>query len=290
LPSAAQPYRLRIVLAATGGTCLWAVDEPTRIRLGYAVAAESLPISAELKERIAGLIQRYEEMAADEPEQPDQPFGPHLFGYEAAAKAFPEIPGVAEALQRELGPEFEISHDFAEPPRLVVGWNQRWARFAAIFGLAMMVLAGWFAYAIAFRGFGSFPGIRSELLVAMFAAFTLLFIAVTITYALASRDDAPVVIIDREGIFDRRLSRRTIAWREITALQPVWQGSGSVLIVSVAAPRSIPSPRNPLWAVNRLAGRLLGRPGLTIKMIGLYAHFADLAFAAEAFRPVGRAA
>jgi hypothetical protein len=121
----AEPFRLSIALAATGGDCLWAENDRAKARFGYSVATDSLPITDPLKARIGALVLRYEAATAGDLGDPEMPFGPYLFGYEPEAAGFvAEVRSIAIQLQEELGTNFAIEHNFNEPPPPVVGWRR----------------------------------------------------------------------------------------------------------------------------------------------------------------------
>ena len=129
MTKSAEPYRLSLALAATGGDCLWAENDRAKARFGYAVATDSLPLTDALKNRVAAVVRRYEAATAGDLGDPDMPFGPYLFGFEPEAAGFAaEVRSIAIRLQEELGPEFAIEHSFDEPPPPIVGW--RWSKAA----------------------------------------------------------------------------------------------------------------------------------------------------------------
>jgi hypothetical protein len=55
-----------------------------------------------------------------------------------------------------------------------------------------------------------------------------------------------------------------------------------ILMLQVTAPGRFRLSRNPLWAVNRLCSRLLGRPELSIRMTGLEGNLEALVEAIQA--------
>lgn len=152
---------------------------------------------------------------------------------------------------------------------LRIGWNRRWVTRAAVGSLPMAALSGWFAYALAFEGFGDLSPHGRMLLAAMFAAFALLFCGTAATYAMARLKPADVLVLGPEGLHDRRLTRDPIPWAAILSLTPLQRGPQLMLLLNVADAKLWPGPRHPLWAVNRAAARLTGWSGLAVKVTGL---------------------
>lgn len=157
------------------------------------------------------------------------------------------------------------------PEPVTIGWNRRWTAMAAVASMAMVGLSGWFAQAILFKGFGDLTASGHLMLGIFFGVFALLFVGVAITYALASFDSAPVIIINESGVHDRRLSSAVVAWADIDTLTPMQHGGQLMLALGVKQPRRQPLPRNPLWLVNRLSARMLGRQELAVKLVGISA-------------------
>ncbi len=272
-----EPFRLRIALEAGSGVCLWAANPPVHARFGYAVRVDDLPIGADTAAAITVLIARHD-AAADPDFDPEGLTGPTLFGGEPAARPFAdEIEALRRRLQDELGPDFLVEHDF-EPDAgpAVFSWNRRWTLKAAVFSLPMAALCLWFTYVLAFEGFGDFGGSHRAILAAMFGAFGLLFLASAVTYALASRDPSPVVVIDAAGVLDRRLSRAATPWDRIESVTPIQNGGQLMLALNLDRPKTMPLPRNPLWRINRLSARLIGQPELAVKLTGLAADLPGL--------------
>lgn len=77
------------------------------------------------------------------------------------------------------------------------------------------------------------------------------------------------VIVNDEGIEDRRLRIGVVPWEEITAIELRWMGSAKFLCVEVLDPDKYVA-RMPLhvWLATR-ANALLGQPPLTIAFGGL---------------------
>jgi hypothetical protein len=266
-----DPLRLRIILDAEGGTCLWAGNERTKAQYGYAVMANSLPISHALCARIERLVTRHEATSVYVPYDPEFLSNTQLFGYEAQANHFAAaICRLAADLHYELGADFEIEHDFNAPAALIVGWNHRWIRLAALASVAMTGLALSFAWVLVFQNFGELTDFGHVVLSAMFCAFALLFASVAVTYAWASLHPSPVLVVDHVAVSDSRLSRKPIPWSQI--VQVLAHADGVQLrLAEVKKSARLPLPANPVWAFNRLSARLLGAPEMTIKAIGLAA-------------------
>lgn len=283
----AEPYRLQIVLEAASGVCLWSANPPAQDRFGYAVRPEDLGLSPEAAAAIAALIARYDAATDDAQFDPESITGPMLFGGEAAAAPFAdEIEALRRRLQAELGPAFLIEHGFqpaSEP--VTFGWNHGWTLKAALGSLVMAGLSLWMAYAIGFEGFGDLRVSSRPILAAMFALFGLLFVATTVTYALAGRDGGAVVVIDDAGVLDRRLSSAPAPWSQIASVTPIQVGGQLMLALNLAHPQGLPLPPNPLWRVNRLCARLLGRPELAVKLTGLDGDLQQLLAAVTRARP-----
>ena len=270
MPDSLEPYRLRIALEAGVRGCLWSANPAAHSRFGYAVSMADLSLSRETLAAAAALIARFDAIAPAQG-QTGIDTGSTLFGGEAAAAEFAgEVQRLGERLQDELGPGFLIEHNFTDFTRRVeFGWDRRWTARAAVTSLLMAGAITWFAHAIAFKGFGALSGEGRVLLALTFAAFGLLFFAASTTYVLASRDRAPVVVVDPAGVLDRRLSRAPIPWAWIGSVTPLQHGSQLMLTLNVKAPKAQPLPRNPLWIVNRLAARISGAPELAVKLTGL---------------------
>jgi len=277
MPESPEPYRLRIALEAGVGTCLWAANSAAHARFGYAVSLADLPLTPQTARAAAALIARFGANAAPQSEA-DIDTGSTLFGGEVAAAAFAgEIQELCARLGTDLGPNFLVEHDFVDlAAQARFGWNRRWTVRAAVGALIGSAGVGWFAYIIAFRGFGDLSHEGRAILALAFAAFGLLFFAAGVTYVLASRDLAPVVVIDEAGVLDRRLSAAPIAWSRLASVTPLQHGGQLMLALNVQAPTAQPLPRNPLWIVNRLAARMTGSPELAIKLTGLSADLASL--------------
>lgn len=275
-------FRLRLFLEGGSGICLWADNEATKDRFGYGVASTALPVSDLLKARIEQLIWRYEAACAGVARDPAEDLGPTLFGPEPQAAAFAvEISVLARDLGEALGPDFAVVHGFTPAAPLAVGWNRRWTARAAVGAVAMSCVSLWFSWAIAFDGLGALsPGGR-WILAAMFAAFALLFVGAAITYARASFDRSPVVVIGPEGIHDRRLSREPSPWSLISSGMPVQHGGQLMLVLNLNVSRWPVLPDNLLWRVNQLSARLTGAPALAVKMTGLDASLADILTAVQ---------
>lgn len=150
-------------------------------------------------------------------------------------------------------------------PAAAIGWNRRWTAVAAVGAAAASVTCARLAWLIAMRGYGDLSPFGHVTFAALFAVFAVLFVAVTVTYALASGDHAPVLVIDRVGVHDRRLSRAPVAWSAIADAVPVQIGLQAMVVLDVDTPHRWPLPANPLWAINRLCARLLGCPQFMIK-------------------------
>jgi hypothetical protein len=265
-----DPLHLRIILDAEGGTCLWAGNERTKAQYGYAVMANSLPISPALCARIERLVTRHEATSLYVPFDTEGLSNTQLFGYEAQASHFAAaICRLAADLHHELGADFEIEHDFNAPAALVVGWNHRWTRLAAVASVAMTGLALSLAWALVFQNFGDLSDFGRVVLSAMFCAFALLFAGVAVTYAWASLHTLlPVLVVDHVAVSDSRLSRKPVPWSRIA--QVLAHADGVQLLLAEAGEFTrVPLPANPVWAFNRLSAHLLGAPAMTVKAIGL---------------------
>ena len=270
LPDSPEPYRLRIALEAGVSTCLWSANAAAHARYGYAVSLADLPLAPDTSAAAAALISRFDAIAAPQ-SQAEVDTGATLFGGEAAAAGFAdEIQRLSARLQADLGPGFLVEHDFDAPDRrAIIGWNRIWTRRATLGSLVASAAISWFAYAIAFDGFGDLSGEGRIILSLTFAAFGALFLAASVTYGLASYDLGSVVTIDASGVLDRRLSSAPIPWERIGSVTPLQHGGQLMLTLNVKDPRAQRLPRNPLWIVNRLAARIGGQPELAIKLTGL---------------------
>lgn len=272
MPQSPEPYRLRIALEAGVSTCLWAANPAAHARYGYAVSLADLPLTDETSTVAVGLIARFDSIAKPQGNT-ELDTESTLFSGEAFAADFAgEIQKLSERLQADLGPQFLVEHDFTElSHRAQFGWDRVWTARAALGSLVGGAAISWFAYAIAFGGFGDLSAEGRVILALVFAAFGLLFFAASVTYALASRDLEPVVVVDVSGVLDRRLSVAPIPWEAIGSVTPLQRGGQLLLTLNVKAPKAQPLPRNPLWFVNRMAARITGNPELAIKLTGLSA-------------------
>ena len=287
MPKVFEPYRLSIFLEAASGVCLWSANPPAQERFGYAVRPEDLTLSPQAAAAIEALVARYDAATADAEFDPLSITGPLLLGDEAAASSYAEeIEALRQRLQAELGPAFLIEHQFQPAAGPVTfGWNRGWTVKAALGSLPMAALSLWMAYTIAFEEFGDLSASGRMILPVMFAAFGLLFIGTAVTYALASRDAAPVVVIDETGVLDRRLSSAPAPWSQIASVTPIQTGGQLMLALNLDHPKTLALPPNPLWRVNRISARLLGRPELSVKLTGLDGDLQQLLTAVTRPRP-----
>lgn len=141
----------------------------------------------------------------------------------------------------------------------------------AVPGAALVAaMCGWMAASLATGWLGEDVSPSGRVMLASaFAVFALALGGAAITYFLALFARAPVVCVDSHGIHDSRLTREPIAWTDITGGFPVLNGGQLMLTLQLVAPARYRLSRNPLWAVNRLSSRLLGRPEIAIRMTGL---------------------
>jgi hypothetical protein len=99
----AATYRVRFSFDAGAGICLWAANDATRERYGYAIDAASLPIPESLGQRLVALIADYDSSVNwDYPPDPG-PWDP------PRESQFQEHATQVLALLREtLGAEYEV--------------------------------------------------------------------------------------------------------------------------------------------------------------------------------------
>lgn len=185
----------------------------------------------------------------------------------------------ARAVQQR--PVLAYTVTMSEVTPVEIGWNRGWTALAALGSLVAIAGAAWFTKAVGFEGFGDIDLFERVVRTAMFAAFTLLFSGTAVTYALASFDASPVVVVNRDGVHDRRLTRAPIHWSQITSVEPREHGGQLMLLINVVDPQRLPLPANPLWLVNRLSGRMAGAE-LSVKATGLAAGLPDLIAAVRA--------
>jgi hypothetical protein len=202
--------------------------------------------------------------------------------------ARPELAGTG-ALLGDVAPDDMI--DIAdEPPEPVstatlVYWKRRWLLRAGPGAALAAILAGWMCFQLAVGELGAGSTLFGRMtLAAMFAAFALALGGAAITYVAALFRRRAVVTIDPAGIRDSRVSEAPIAWNDITGWLPVLHGGQMMLMLQVPLPARYSLSRNPLWAINRLCSRLLGRPEMSIRMTGLEGDFETLVMTIQAAR------
>lgn len=164
-----------------------------------------------------------------------------------------------------------------------VRWKRGWLMRAAPGSLALGVLSAWFASDIAANGLSDWHGFSRWLIFAVFAAFGLLLTGAGLTYLVALFDPRAPVTLGPEGLRDRRLTARPVPWNDLLGLTLHGDGGQAVVALNVARPGAYGWPANPLWIVNRLAARLLGRPQIGVKLTGLDTTPQALVAAIQAF-------
>ncbi|MDB5439596.1 MAG: hypothetical protein JWM33_2023 [Caulobacteraceae bacterium] len=199
---------------------------------------------------------------------------------------------LGEAPPKPFDEDLDLSPEAkAERETLEVGWRRAWLVRAVPGAVAIAALSGWMAQQLILGTLGSDLSPSGRFILgAMFLAFTLLLGGAALTYGLSLFDKAAVVRLGPAGLEDRRLSAAPIPWSELIAVTPMLHGGQSMLALSLAKPKAYPLPRNPLWAVNRLSARLLGRPELSLRMTGLDAELPTLVSWIKAYLAVSAAA
>ncbi len=168
------------------------------------------------------------------------------------------------------------------PLPLEIGWNRNWCAVVAAACLPFAGLSAWAAWSLMFGRLGrDADELDAAIQAALFAAFVVLFLAASLTYALACFDRTPVVVVSAAGIRDRRLSRRTIAWSDLAAAAPFRHNGQDMLVLSLRPGVRPPQPANPLWIANRFGARRVGRE-FSVKTTGLTHRLAPIVEALEA--------
>ncbi len=167
-------------------------------------------------------------------------------------------------------------------------WRRGWLLSASSGSGAMAVLSGWMAWQVGMRGFGDLSVPGHVIIFAVLGAFALILGAASITYLLALFDRRAVVLILPSGIHDRRLSFDSVAWEDLRGFMPFVYNGQTMLALDVANPAGRGLPRNPLWALNRLSARMLGRPEFAIRMNGLDGDLQAMILAIQSAAPTAR--
>ena len=103
-------FVLRFFFDAGAGVCLWAGNEAANERFGYAVDPEELPLTAETREAVDGLIARFDEgVDWNDPMVPGPWSRTEELEFAEAAR------DVLARVRRELGQEFEVRDESRLP-------------------------------------------------------------------------------------------------------------------------------------------------------------------------------
>ena len=100
--------RLRFFFDAGSGTCLWAGDDAARERFGYAIDAETLPLSPATRDALDTLIRRH-----DESIDWDDPAGPSPWTADEHERFSTDVRAVLDRVRSELGPGFDVVDESA---------------------------------------------------------------------------------------------------------------------------------------------------------------------------------
>lgn len=161
----------------------------------------------------------------------------------------------------------------ASPARFEYHWNrERLRRLAWIIailtqGLLIGVLLNW----------------RVSPVFADIAVIPLLIAAWIV--ARRSKDDSPVVIIDRCGILDRRLKADPIYWSDIAAIAPCDRQRSHVLDLYIQLPKTRLASASAASRLGAAVQNRTGIPALTVSLLLLDCDLRDFAAAIAEFRP-----
>jgi hypothetical protein len=88
-----------------GGPCMWAMDDVTKEKYGYPIHADSLPLSKEVIKEIISLEKEYQSSL-----DWDYPPDPSPWTEEQKLDFLLRAQKLYYVMQRELGPDFEITN------------------------------------------------------------------------------------------------------------------------------------------------------------------------------------
>jgi hypothetical protein len=112
-----------------------------------------------------------------------------------------------------------------------------------------------------------------------------IFLALGLALLYRSRDRNPVVSIDADGIYDRRICDRVISWDDIRRVDTLEADQMSFVAIDLKPGAKIFAQLNFLHRLMRWPNRLLGFPALSIAMHALDGSTSDLLTAIRGFRP-----
>lgn len=156
-----------------------------------------------------------------------------------------------------------------DPSRTAFHWRRGWlVRSIALTGLvaAACGYGAWGSLSDIWRGHHDAGDIG---FVALCAASSLLMASACVTFVHGLLTRPEVLVIDRQGVRDLRLSHEQIPWPGIRSVILTADNSQLLAALDLGEPKSIPLARNPLWALNRLSSRVLGRLEFTLRLQGL---------------------
>ena len=103
--------------------------------------------------------------------------------------------------------------------------------------------------------------------------------------ARRARSGAGVLMVDQSGILDLRLMPRRIGWHEIEMVFPVNLERGKVIDLSLRWPDTTLAGTRWLTRIGAILQQAYGVPAITISMLFLDGHVADLLAAIAHYRP-----
>lgn len=164
----------------------------------------------------------------------------------------------------------------------------------AEFGYSRRKLANGLAGAVAFVAttlavtlFAIAAGLPVWAVAPPMALIAVFFGIAAVTYARRFSGTEPVLTIDDNGVYDRRLGPRPVPWEAVTRLETVRVWGHDVLELKVSEPQRYLAPPATVTRILTPIHRLMGLSPLLVSPGDLEASFGDVLFAVRRFRSEG---